>query len=63
MSSIIDNLPPFITPSLQGKEHVPEAIIEVFSVTRLAKIVKKTSATTSVNGTECFSGVFNGNLL
>ena len=45
--------------TLQGKG----PIAEVFSVTRLVKIFKKTSITTSTNGTICFSGGLYENLL
>ena len=47
--------------SLQGKDPLAEVIKEVFSVIKLAKIVKKTYATTSVSGNEGFGGAFNGN--
>ena len=38
-----------------------EVIKEVFSVIKLAKIVKKTYATTSISGNGGFGGAFNGN--
>ena len=38
-----------------------EAIKEVFSVKKLAKIVKKTYATTSIYGYRGFGRAFNGN--
>ena len=40
--------------TLQGKYPLVEDIKEVFSVLKLTKIVKKTSATTSVCGNKCF---------
>ena len=46
---------------LQGKDPLAEVIKEVFSVIKLAKIVKKTYATTSVSGNGGFGGAFNGN--
>ena len=45
---------------LQGKDPLAEVIKEVFSVIKLAKIVKKTFSTTSIFGNEGFSGDFNG---
>ena len=47
--------------TLQGKDPLAEVIKEVFSVIKLAKIVKKTYATTFVYGYEGFGGAFNGN--
>jgi ribosomal protein S6 len=43
-----------IFQSLQGKYLLVEVIVEVSSVTKLEKIVKKTSATTSVFDSGCF---------
>ena len=40
--------------TLQGKDPLVEVIKEVFSVIKLAKIIKKTFATTSVYGYEGF---------
>jgi hypothetical protein len=48
------------TPSLQGKDLLVEVIAEVSSVTKLEKIVKKTSATTFVFDSGCFCGYYNG---
>ena len=39
---------------LQRKDPIAEVIAEAFSVTRLGKNVKRTSATTYVNGSGCF---------
>ena len=50
-----------VQSSLQGKDLLAKVIKEVFSVIKLAKIVKKTFATTSVYGYEGFGGAFNGN--
>ena len=47
--------------SLHGKDPLAEVIKEVFSVIKLAKIVKKTFATTSVYGYGGFGRAFNGN--
>ena len=47
--------------TLQGKDPLAEVIKEVFSVIKLARIVKKTFATTSVYGYRGFGGAFNGN--
>ena len=47
--------------ALQGKDPLVDVIKEVFSVIKLAKIVKKTFATTSVYGYGGFGGAFNGN--
>ena len=47
--------------SLQGKDPVAEVVKEVFSVIKLAKIVKKTYATTFVSGNGGFGRAFNGN--
>ena len=47
--------------ALQGKDPLAEVIKEVFSVIKLAKIVKKTFFTTSVYGYRGFGGAFNGN--
>ena len=47
--------------TLQGKDPLAEVIKEVFSVIKLAKIVKKTYATTSVSSNGGFGGDFNGN--
>ena len=47
--------------SLQGKYPLAEVIKEVFSVIKLAKIVKKTYATTFVFRNRGFSRAFNGN--
>ena len=41
--------------TLQGKDPLAEVIKEVFSVIKLAKIVKKTYATASVSGNGGFS--------
>ena len=46
--------------SLQGKDPLEELIKEVFSVIKLTKIVKATSATTFVCGNEYFYGGSNG---
>ena len=46
---------------LQGKDPRAEDIKEVFSVIKLAKIVKKTYANTFVSGNGGFGGAFNGN--
>ena len=46
---------------LQENDPLAEDIKEVFSVTKLAKIVKKTFATTSVYGYRGFGGAFNRN--
>ena len=45
--------------SIQGKDPLVEVIKEVFSVIKLAKIVKKTFSTTSVYGYGGFGGAFN----
>ena len=47
--------------TLQGKDPLAEVIKEVFRVIKLAKIVKKTYASTSVSGNGGFDGAFNGN--
>ena len=47
--------------SIQGKYPLAEVIKEVFSVIKLAKIVKKTFSTTSVYGYGGFGRDFNGN--
>ena len=47
--------------ALQGKDPLAEVIKEVFSVRKLAKIVKKTFATTSVYGYGGFGRAFNEN--
>ena len=47
--------------ALQRKDPLAEVIKELFSVIKLAKIVKKTFATTSVYGYRGFGGYFNGN--
>ena len=49
----------FKRQTLQGKYPLAEVIKEVFSVIKLAKIVKKTYATTSVFYNRCFGGAFN----
>ena len=49
--------------TLQGKDHVAEVTMGVFSITRLVKNFKNNSATTFANGTRCFSGGFYRNLL
>ena len=49
--------------TLQGKDPLAEVIKAVFSVIKLAKIVKKTFATTSVYGYKGFGGAFNGSEL
>ena len=46
--------------TLQRKYPLAEVIKEVFSVRKLAKIVKKTYATTYVCGYGGFGGAFNG---
>jgi hypothetical protein len=48
-----------MVPTLQGKD----LVVKVFSVKKLAKIVKKTSAKTSIFGSECFCGDYNGTSL
>jgi hypothetical protein len=48
-----------IVPTVQGKDLVSEVIVEVFSVTKFTKNVKKTSAKTSVFGSGCFCGDYN----
>ena len=48
--------------TLQGKDPLAEVIKEVFSVIKLAKIVKKQYATTSIFGNGGFGGAFNRNL-
>jgi hypothetical protein len=45
--------------TLQGKDLLEEVIAEVFCVTKLTKIVKKTSATTFVFDSRCFCGYYN----
>ena len=45
---------------LQGKDPIAEVIKEVFSVIKLAKIVKKTFSTTFIFGNGGFGGDFNG---
>ena len=45
--------------TLQEKDALVEVIKEVFSVIKMAKIVKKTFATTSVYGYRGFGGNFN----
>ena len=47
--------------TLQGKDSLVEVIKEVFSVIKLAKIVKKTFSTTYVFGNRGFGRAFNGN--
>ena len=47
--------------TLQGKDPLVEVIKEVFSVIKMAKIVKKTFSTTSVYGYGVFGRDFNGN--
>ena len=47
--------------ALQRKDPLVEVIKEVFSVIKLAKIVKKTFATTSIYGYGGFGGAFNRN--
>ena len=49
------------TISLQVKYPLVEVIKEVFSVIKLAKIIKKTYATTSISGKRGFGRDFNGN--
>jgi hypothetical protein len=44
---------------LQGKDPLAEVIEEVFSVTKLGKFVKKTSAKKIVFGSRCFCGDYN----
>ena len=46
--------------SLQRKDPLVEVIKEVFSVIKLAKIIKKSFSTTSVFGNGGFGGDFNG---
>ena len=50
-----------INLSLQGKDPLAEVIKEVFSVIKLAKIVRKTFATTYVYGYRGFGEAFNKN--
>ena len=50
-----------LVTSLQGKDSLAEVIKEVFSVIKLAKIVKKIFATTFVYGYGGFGGAFNEN--
>ena len=45
--------------TLQGKDPLVEVIKEVFSVVKLAKIVKNTFSTTLVYGYRRFGGAFN----
>ena len=47
--------------TIQGKDPLAEVIKEVFSVIKLAKIVKKTYATTFFYGNGGFGRYFNGN--
>ena len=47
-------------PPLQGKDPLAEVIKEVFSVIKLAKMVKKTFSTTSILGYGGFGESFNG---
>jgi len=49
--------------TLQGKGLAAELIEEVFSVTKLEKIVKKTFVKIFVFGSICFCGDYNGTLL
>ena len=51
----------FFYCALQGKDPLVKVIKEVFSVIKLAKIFKKTFATTFVYGYKGFGGAFNGN--
>jgi hypothetical protein len=53
----------FHLDQLQGKDPLVEVIVEVFSVTKLAKIVKKTSAKTFVFGSGCFCGDYKWNFI
>jgi len=46
--------------SLQGKDLLAKVIAEVSSVTKLAKIVKTTSATTFLFDSRCFCEYYNG---
>ena len=59
LNPLKDNQPNLLT--LQGKDPLVEVIKEVFSVIKLAKIVKKAFATTSVYGYGGFGGAFNEN--
>jgi hypothetical protein len=54
------NIQNMVVQPLQGKYPLAEAIKEVFSVIKLEKIVKKTSATTFVCGNKYFYGGSNG---
>ena len=47
--------------SLKGKDPLAEVIKELFSVIKLAKIVKNKFSTTSIYGYRAFGGAFNGN--
>ena len=61
LNNVADSLLKSVT--LQGKGLAMEVIVEFFSVTRSVKINKKTSSTTSTNGTRCFNRGFYENVL